>query len=57
MVAKDNVELHLRIPREVKARLVAYLIENYKPNLVPQGAQSEFITRAIENELNGRQAP
>jgi hypothetical protein len=51
-----KVELHLRVPNDVKQRLIAHLIEVHHPGLPPQGAQSEFIVAAIEHELNARQA-
>lgn len=57
MVDLVKVELHLRLPREVKAKLVEYLIKQNSPNLVPQGAMSQFIAVAIENELARREAP
>jgi hypothetical protein len=50
-MSNHKVELHLRIPVDVKARVVARLIEKYHPGLPPQGAQSEFIVQAIEREL------
>lgn len=55
MATKDNVELHLRVPRELKARLVKHLVEKHSPNLVPSGAISEFICAAVEHRLMSEQ--